>query len=106
MLSGPGFKNLFRLRDGEGSRFADLLDQASSLPEVAAAGMRLRFTSPHPKDFPPDLLRLVAERAHISKQLHLPAQSGSNRMLEAMRRGYTVEAYMRLVDDALACAAR
>eukprot|EP00804_Cyclotella_cryptica_P012673 CCRYP_020194-RA/>CCRYP_020194-RA protein AED:0.03 eAED:0.03 QI:359/1/1/1/0.5/0.66/3/780/574 len=81
--SNPGFSNMFRLRDGEGHRFVDLLDAVSSLsPEL-----RVRFTSPHPKDYPPPLLTLMAERPNICSHLHMPAQSGSSTVLERMRRG-------------------
>ena len=74
--------------------------QVSALPEVAAANVRVRFTSPHPKDFPLPLLQLIAERPALCKQLHLPAQSGSNEVLARMRRGYTWEAYLELVERA------
>lgn len=57
-----------------------------------------RFTSPHPKDFPDEVLHLVAERKNICKHIHLPAQSGSTEVLKRMRRGYTREAYLDLVD--------
>ncbi|NXU76419.1 CK5P1 protein, partial [Oreotrochilus melanogaster] len=89
-----GFSTIYRAKPG-GLRFAHLLDQVSRIdPE-----MRIRFTSPHPKDFPDEasVLQLIQERHNICKQLHLPAQSGSTRVLEAMRRGYTREAYLELV---------
>lgn len=78
----------------EGRRFQNLLETlAVRFPE-----MRIRFTSPHPKDFPDPILNLIAEHPNICSQIHLPAQSGSNRMLEAMNRKYTVESYLKLVD--------
>ncbi|NXQ92376.1 CK5P1 protein, partial [Nyctibius grandis] len=89
-----GFSTVYKAKPG-GLRFAHLLDQVSRIdPE-----MRIRFTSPHPKDFPDEasVLQLIRERHNICKQLHLPAQSGSTRVLEAMRRGYTREAYLELV---------
>mmetsp|Transcript_34729 Transcript_34729/g.83929 ORF Transcript_34729/g.83929 Transcript_34729/m.83929 type:complete len:794 (+) Transcript_34729:67-2448(+) len=93
--SNDGFSNMFRLRHGGGYRFADLLEAVSNLsPEL-----RVRFTSPHPKDYPPDLLSLMAERPNICNHLHMPAQSGSSAVLERMRRGYTREAYLELIDD-------
>jgi tRNA A37 methylthiotransferase MiaB len=60
--------------------------------------MRIRFTSPHPKDFPDEVLYLIRDRPNICRQLHLPAQSGSTRVLAAMRRGYTTDVYLELVD--------
>ena len=51
--------------------------------------VRIRFTSPHPKDFPDEVLSLIAERPNVCRQLHLPAQCGSSKVLEDMRRGYT-----------------
>lgn len=56
-----------------------------------------RFTSPHPKDFPDEVLQLIAERPNICKEIHMPAQSGNSNVLERMRRGYTREAYIDLV---------
>lgn len=76
-----------------GLRFSDLLDRLSTeFPE-----MRFRYTSPHPKDFPDDLLYLMRERHNICKYIHLPAQTGNSAVLERMRRGYTREAYLDLV---------
>ncbi|XP_066240155.1 mitochondrial tRNA methylthiotransferase CDK5RAP1 [Saccopteryx leptura] len=87
-----GFSTNYKTKQG-GLRFAHLLDQVSRIdPE-----MRVRFTSPHPKDFPDEVLQLIHERDNICKQIHLPAQSGSSRVLEAMRRGYSREAYVELV---------
>lgn len=89
----PGFSNMYKLRDGAGVRFTELLDRLTS---DVAPDMRFRFTSPHPKDFPEELIQLIAERPNLCKQVHLPAQSGSNRVLQAMRRGYSREAYLAL----------
>ncbi|XP_070341859.1 mitochondrial tRNA methylthiotransferase CDK5RAP1 isoform X2 [Equus asinus] len=87
-----GFSTNYKTKQG-GLRFAHLLDQVSRIdPE-----MRIRFTSPHPKDFPDEVLQLIHERDNICKQIHVPAQSGSSRVLEAMRRGYSREAYVELI---------
>ncbi|RDX88085.1 CDK5RAP1-like protein, partial [Mucuna pruriens] len=87
-----GFSSLAKVKN-MGLRFSDLLDRLSSeFPE-----MRFRFTSPHPKDFPDELLYLMRERHNICKLIHLPAQTGSSTVLERMRRGYTREAYLDLV---------
>lgn len=87
-----GFKTIYKPKKG-GMRFADLLDRVSQVdPEI-----RIRFTSPHPKDFPDEVLYLIKERDNICKNIHLPAQSGSTRILDLMRRGYTREAYCELV---------
>ncbi|KAI1288875.1 CDK5 regulatory subunit associated protein 1 [Mortierella claussenii] len=92
-LSNPGFKTIYKRKDG-GMRFTELLDRVSLIdPE-----MRIRFTSPHPKDFPEALLHLMASRPNICSQIHMPAQSGSNAVLSSMRRGYSREAYLELVD--------
>ncbi|KAL0870863.1 hypothetical protein ABMA27_004705 [Loxostege sticticalis] len=88
-----GFKTVYKNKKG-GLRFADLLDKVSSVdPE-----MRIRFTAAHPKDFPDEVLQIISERPNICKLLHLPAQSGSSAVLERMRRGYTREAYLQLVE--------
>ncbi|TKS71084.1 CDK5 regulatory subunit-associated protein 1 [Collichthys lucidus] len=87
-----GFKTVYRTKQG-GLRFSDLLDRVSCIDP----DMRIRFTSPHPKDFPDEVLHLIAERRNICQQIHLPAQSGSSKILKAMHRGYTREAYLDLV---------
>ena len=88
-----GFKTVYKTKLG-GRRFSDLLDKVSQVdPE-----MRIRFTSPHPKDFPDEVLHLIQERDNICNQLHMPAQSGSSEVLKTMRRGYTREAYLDLVE--------
>ncbi|XP_070797959.1 mitochondrial tRNA methylthiotransferase CDK5RAP1 isoform X1 [Pituophis catenifer annectens] len=87
-----GFRTVYKAKKG-GLRFAELLDRVAAVdPE-----MRIRFTSPHPKDFPDEVFEVMRERHNICKQVHLPAQSGSSRVLEAMKRGYTRESYLELV---------
>lgn len=87
-----GFSSMSKVKN-MGLRFAHLLDRlAVEFPE-----MRLRFTSPHPKDFPDDLLYVMRDRHNICKSIHLPAQTGSSTVLERMRRGYTREVYLELV---------
>ncbi|KAI8328204.1 tRNA-I(6)A37 thiotransferase enzyme MiaB [Chlamydoabsidia padenii] len=93
-LSNEGFKTIYKTKDG-GRRFTELLDKIS----LVDPNMRIRFTSPHPKNFPTELLHLIAERPNLCKSIHLPIQSGSNTVLERMRRGYTREAYLRLVEE-------
>ena len=93
--SNAGFTNLYRLRGGAGYYFSDLVAAVSDIsPEL-----RVRFTSPHPKDYPPELLSIMAERHNVCKHLHMPAQSGSTTVLQRMRRGYSREAYMQLIED-------
>ncbi|KAH9327019.1 hypothetical protein KI387_007197, partial [Taxus chinensis] len=88
-----GFSSMCKVKD-TGLRFSNLLNRLSiEFPE-----MRFRFTSPHPKDFPDDLLFLMRDRQNICKNIHLPAQSGNTNVLERMRRGYTREAYLELVE--------
>ncbi len=79
-------------RDITGRRplFAELL---RALGEVEGIE-RIRFTSPHPKDLRPETIAAMAETKSVCNQLHLPLQSGSNRVLTAMRRGYSVERYV------------
>lgn len=58
---------------------------------------RVRFTSPHPKDFPPSLLEAIATHPHICRHIHLPVQSGNDRILQLMGRTHSVEDYRTLV---------
>lgn len=59
---------------------------------------RVRFTSPHPKDFPPALIEAIATHPKVCNHIHLPLQSGSDRILELMGRTYTGAEYLALVD--------
>ena len=74
-------------------RFPELL----RLVARTAPEMRVRFTTSHPKDMSDDTLRVIAEEPNICKQIHLPVQSGSNRILELMNRKYTREWYLERV---------
>ncbi len=75
-------------------RFADVLRA------VASTGIeRIRFATSHPKDLSEATIRAIAETPEVMNALHLPVQSGSNRVLEAMNRGYTRERYLSLVDQ-------
>ena len=74
--------------------FVRLLKAVSALPGL----LRLRFTTSHPKDMTPELIRAVGEIDNLCPFLHLPFQSGSNRILKKMNRGYTREHYLSLIE--------
>jgi tRNA-2-methylthio-N6-dimethylallyladenosine synthase len=78
-----------------GSGFAELLRAV----DVVQGIERIRFTSPHPKDFRRDVIAAMAECAAVCEHAHLPLQSGSSRLLKAMRRTYSRERYLRLVGE-------
>jgi tRNA-2-methylthio-N6-dimethylallyladenosine synthase len=75
--------------------FADLLEAVATLPGV----QRLRFVTSYPRDFTPRMVEQVGRHATICPYLHLPVQSGSDRILRLMGRGYAIESYLRLADD-------
>jgi tRNA-2-methylthio-N6-dimethylallyladenosine synthase len=70
--------------------FAELLREVGSVEGIR----RVRFTSPHPKDLRPETIAAMAEVDAVCEQLHLPLQSGSDRILAAMRRGYRAQRYL------------
>ena len=78
-----------------GSGFAELLRACDAVDGIE----RIRFTSPHPKDFRAPVIEAMAECATVCEHAHLPLQSGSTRILKAMRRTYGRERYFELVGD-------
>ena len=74
--------------------FADLLLAVAEIQGIE----RVRFTSPHPKDFPDKLLEAVAGHPRICKHIHLPLQAGNDRILDLMDRTYTQAEYLALLD--------
>lgn len=79
--------------DGEVVDFAFLVQAVAALPEV----QRLRFTTSHPREMSQRLIDLFATTPKLASHLHLPVQSGSDRVLAAMKRGYTVLEYKSVV---------
>jgi len=75
--------------------FTDLVKMVSDVPGVE----RIRYTSPHPKDFPKKLIQLMAERPNICNQVHMPLQAGNDRVLQKMNRSYTKDEFLGLVAD-------
>jgi tRNA-2-methylthio-N6-dimethylallyladenosine synthase len=76
------------------TEFGELLRACDAIEGIE----RIRFTSPHPKDFRDPVIAAIAECDAVCEHVHLPLQSGSSRVLKAMRRTYTRERYVALVD--------
>ena len=99
-LAEQGFKQITLLGQNVNSYqhkdadFAALLDMVCKINGIE----RVRFTSPHPKDFPEQLLEVIAENPKACKHIHLPLQAGNNRILDLMNRTYTGEDYLALVN--------
>src|SRR5271170_4841992 len=99
-LAAEGFKQVTLLGQNVNSYryddydFAYLMDEVSKVEGIE----RIRFTSPHPKDFPDRFLDLMAVNPKICKHIHLPLQAGNNRILDMMNRTYTKEEFLSLVD--------
>lgn len=82
------------LAPGIRTEFGELLRACDAVPGIA----RVRFTSPHPKDFREPVIAAMAECESVCEHVHLPLQSGSSRILKSMRRTYDRDRYLRLVD--------
>lgn len=99
-LAEEGYKEITLLGQNvnsyndEGQRFADLM----RIVAEEHTEIRFRFSSPHPKDFPDDLLHLIASTPNVCNYIHIPAQSGNSEVLERMKRPYTREEYLALID--------
>jgi tRNA-2-methylthio-N6-dimethylallyladenosine synthase len=78
--------------------FAELLGRVGEVDGIR----RVRFTSPHPKDLRPETIDAMATAPNLCEHLHLPLQSGSDRILAAMHRGYTAERYLERLTSARA----
>ena len=87
-------QNVNSYRDPEGYDFTDLLSEVSKIEGLK----RIRFVTSHPKDFNERLLSLILSKENICKQIHLPPQSGSNRILKLMNRKYTREEYLEKIE--------
>lgn len=99
ILKDIGIKDICLLGQNVNSYKYDKYDFADLLKECAlnAAGIRIRFITSHPYDLSIKLLETMAEHENICKYLHLPVQSGSNRILKLMNRFYTVEKYIDII---------
>ncbi|MBR1783947.1 MAG: tRNA (N6-isopentenyl adenosine(37)-C2)-methylthiotransferase MiaB [Bacteroidales bacterium] len=86
-------QNVNSYRHGD-TGFAALMDAVASIDP----GLRVRFATSHPKDLGDDLLEVMASHTNICRCIHLPVQSGSDRMLKMMNRKYTVEWYLGRVE--------
>jgi tRNA-2-methylthio-N6-dimethylallyladenosine synthase len=101
-LSKRGFKEITLLGQNvnsylnENKDFADLLAACAEID----SSIRIRFTTSHPQDLSDKLLYTIAENPNICNYIHLPVQSGSDRILELMNRTYTIDHYLKLIDKA------
>ena len=96
-LNDRGFKevtllgqNVNSYQGNEGNSFPQLLRRVAE----TAPGMRVRFTTSHPKDMSDETLHVIADMPNVCRHIHLPVQSGSNRILQLMNRKYTREWYL------------
>ena len=89
-LLGQNVNSYLFEKEGESISFPVLLERVA----LEAPEMRIRFTTSHPKDMSDDTLRVIAKYDNICKMIHLPAQSGSSRILKVMNRKYTREWYL------------
>ncbi|MBJ7462857.1 MAG: tRNA (N6-isopentenyl adenosine(37)-C2)-methylthiotransferase MiaB [Mycolicibacterium sp.] len=86
--------NAYGVSFGNRGAFADLLRACGDIDGLE----RVRFTSPHPAEFTDDVIEAMAETPNVCPTLHMPLQSGSDRVLKAMRRSYRAERYLGIID--------
>ena len=86
--------NTYGVEFGDQGAFAKLLRAAGAIEGIE----RIRFTSPHPAAFTDDVIEAMAQTPTVMPQLHMPLQSGSDRILKAMRRSYRSEKYLGIID--------
>ncbi len=95
-LLGQTVNSYVHPEDGRAVRFAELLERVNDIDGLD----RLRFVTSFPADWDEDIFRVMRDYPRVCPYLHIPAQSGSDRILKAMKRTYTVAEYLRLMDTA------
>jgi len=91
---GQNVNSYKQVHDGRTLRLSDLIDIASNINGVK----RIRFTTSHPLDMTDDLIEIFGSVPQLANQLHLPVQSGSDRVLKAMKRNYTADSYRDIIE--------
>ncbi len=86
--------NAYGVDFGDRGAFAKLLQECGKVDGLE----RIRFMSPHPRDFTDDVIEVMAHTPHVMPHLHMPLQSGSDRILQAMRRSYRRDRYMGIIE--------
>jgi tRNA-2-methylthio-N6-dimethylallyladenosine synthase len=87
--------NAYGVEFGSRDAFAELLRACGNIDGLE----RVRFTSPHPRDFTTGVIEAMAETANVMPHLHMPLQSGSDQVLKRMRRSYRQERYLGIIDE-------
>src|SRR6266545_2348507 len=87
--------NSYGVEFGDRFAFSKLLRACGEIEGLE----RVRFTSPHPRDFTSDVIAAMAETPNVMPQLHMPLQSGSDAVLRAMRRAYRKDRYLRIINE-------
>ncbi|MGH4011821.1 MAG: tRNA (N6-isopentenyl adenosine(37)-C2)-methylthiotransferase MiaB [Pseudonocardiaceae bacterium] len=87
--------NAYGVGFGDRRAFGDLLRACGRIDGLE----RVRFTSPHPRDFTSDVIEAMVQTSNVCHQLHMPLQSGSDAVLRAMRRSYRAQRYLAIVDE-------
>ncbi len=97
-LLGQNVNSYGRDKPGKELRFAELLEEIGKFGDACGERFWLYFTSPHPRDMQDDVLEVIARYDCLAKQIHLPVQSGDNKLLIRMNRNHSVQDYRRIVD--------
>jgi len=96
-LLGQNVNSYGKDRPGAERTFPELLREVGTMCDAAGRECRVYFTSPHPRDMSEESLRVIADHRSLGRQIHLPLQSGDDRVLVRMNRSYQVEDYRNVV---------
>jgi tRNA-2-methylthio-N6-dimethylallyladenosine synthase len=86
-------------KNGTELSFAELLRAVGELGNKSGKRFWVYFTSPHPRDMTRDVIEAIADYGCLAKQIHLPVQSGDEKLLRRMNRNYSIEDYLKIIDD-------
>ena len=86
-------------KPGEEISFAELLRKVGEIGKASGKEFWVYFTSPHPRDMTRDVIEAIADYTCLAKQIHLPVQSGDEKLLRRMNRNHSIEDYLKIVED-------